>query len=232
MESGRSRSRPLGGGEQGCAARPSGQVRHWRSTLMQRRLRRYNADIGMYVINSRRWGLPREQIHVMHFTLGPIKPWQWYAPWVSDEFATWQAVRARLDAHGAAKVHSLIMDKGGAGCWPQEQSLGISYRAARQPADALDLVSTPDEAPCLETHLPEHQGLTRVAHVQGMALMSVRRPGTNALLLLAPVLAIAWLSRRHACSLAQDQLLCATGWSARQPALASRQWGCRRCAAA
>ena len=40
----------------------------------------------------------------MHFTLGPIKPWHWFAPWVSDEFATWQTMRAGLAAQDAAQV--------------------------------------------------------------------------------------------------------------------------------
>ena len=45
---------------------------------------RYNADIGLYVVNSNRWMVPREDIHVMHYTLGAnLKPWNWWTGWVT-----------------------------------------------------------------------------------------------------------------------------------------------------
>ena len=60
--------------------------------------------MGLYLINSRQWGMPRKDIAVMHFTLGPIKPWHWFAPWICDEFAVWQNLRARLALQDAAQV--------------------------------------------------------------------------------------------------------------------------------
>ena len=65
---------------------------------------RFNADLGLYMINSHSWTVPRESIHVIHFTLGPIKPWQWWAPWVADESSSWQAVRAQVHCRDAALV--------------------------------------------------------------------------------------------------------------------------------
>lgn len=38
----------------------------------------YNADMGLYVL-SRRFAFPGEPA-ITHFTLGPLKPWQWWAP--------------------------------------------------------------------------------------------------------------------------------------------------------
>ena len=48
------------------------------------------------MIGGHSWTIPRSTIRIMHFTLGPIKPWQWWAPWIADECATWQDARAAL----------------------------------------------------------------------------------------------------------------------------------------
>ena len=56
------------------------------------------------MINSHSWSMPREAIHVMHFTLGPIKPWHWWASWVAAESAAWQAVRSQVHCRDAALV--------------------------------------------------------------------------------------------------------------------------------
>ncbi|KAK9813431.1 hypothetical protein WJX73_008648 [Symbiochloris irregularis] len=55
-----------------------------------------NADLGLYMIGGHSWTIPRSSIRVMHFTLGPIKPWQWWAAWIADECATWQYTRSQL----------------------------------------------------------------------------------------------------------------------------------------
>lgn len=63
---------------------------------------RFNADIGLYVLNSNRWMIPEDKISVVHFTLGPIKPWQWWSSWVIKDVARWDAIRLRLpkDSNG------------------------------------------------------------------------------------------------------------------------------------
>ncbi len=45
--------------------------------------------------HSNTWPLPRSSLRVLHFTLGPLKPWQWWAPWLVPAAAEWQAVRRR-----------------------------------------------------------------------------------------------------------------------------------------
>jgi hypothetical protein len=44
---------------------------------------------------SNKWPLPRASLRVLHFTLGPLKPWQWWAPWLVPAADEWQAVRRR-----------------------------------------------------------------------------------------------------------------------------------------
>ena len=49
-----------------------------------------------------RWPLPEAALRVLHFTLGPVKPWHWWAPWLLPAAAAWQDVRTRTPAGGAA----------------------------------------------------------------------------------------------------------------------------------
>jgi len=54
----------------------------------------YNADVGLHVLNSNRWPIPEDQLAVLHFTLGPVKPWQWHSTWLMNIARTWQQARA------------------------------------------------------------------------------------------------------------------------------------------
>ncbi|GIL59457.1 hypothetical protein Vafri_14145 [Volvox africanus] len=56
----------------------------------------FNADVGLYVVGSNRWMLPRSSLYIIHFTLGPFKPWVWWSGWLVRENPAWQAYRARL----------------------------------------------------------------------------------------------------------------------------------------
>lgn len=57
----------------------------------------YNADLGLYVMNSNRWPIPVESIGVIHYTLGTMKPWDWWSVWLLGENAyRWQELRNRL----------------------------------------------------------------------------------------------------------------------------------------
>eukprot|EP00201_Polytomella_parva_P011545 CAMPEP_0175073890 /NCGR_PEP_ID=MMETSP0052_2-20121109/20886_1 /TAXON_ID=51329 ORGANISM="Polytomella parva, Strain SAG 63-3" /NCGR_SAMPLE_ID=MMETSP0052_2 /ASSEMBLY_ACC=CAM_ASM_000194 /LENGTH=325 /DNA_ID=CAMNT_0016341895 /DNA_START=35 /DNA_END=1009 /DNA_ORIENTATION=+ len=62
----------------------------------------FNADVGLYVVGSNRWMIPRSSIYAIHFTLATFKPWIWWTGWLVKENPAWDAVRARLpaDAHG------------------------------------------------------------------------------------------------------------------------------------
>ena len=42
-----------------------------------------------------RWPLPAASLRVLHFTLGPLKPWHWPATWLVPAATTWQDVRRR-----------------------------------------------------------------------------------------------------------------------------------------
>ena len=53
---------------------------------------RYNADIGLYVLNSNRWLLDGD-LKLIHYTLGAFKPWDWWCGWLIEEQSRW-AVRA------------------------------------------------------------------------------------------------------------------------------------------
>ena len=44
---------------------------------------------------SERWPLPESSLRVLHFTLGPLKPWHWFAPALVPAAAAWQDVRRR-----------------------------------------------------------------------------------------------------------------------------------------
>ncbi|PNH01302.1 putative glucuronosyltransferase [Tetrabaena socialis] len=56
----------------------------------------YNADIGLFVVGSNKWMIPRSSLYIIHYTLGPFKPWVWWSGWLVAENPAWQAVRARL----------------------------------------------------------------------------------------------------------------------------------------
>eukprot|EP00899_Mesostigma_viride_P022103 jgi/Mesvir1/3077/Mv12057-RA.2 len=56
----------------------------------------FNADVGLYLISSNKFMQPRERLAIVHYTLGPLKPWQWWAPWVVDVASQWQEYRQRL----------------------------------------------------------------------------------------------------------------------------------------
>lgn len=68
-----------------AAAQPIGQLARLPTA--------FNADVGLFVLNANRWPIPAEQLAVLHFTLGPIKPWQWMAPWLISAADTWQEAR-------------------------------------------------------------------------------------------------------------------------------------------
>lgn len=66
---------------------------------------KFNADIGLYVLNSNRWMIPENEIHIVHFTLGPIKPWQWWSSWVIKDVKRWDGYRSRLPRDSLGYSH-------------------------------------------------------------------------------------------------------------------------------
>lgn len=65
----------------------------------------YNADVGLYLFNSERWSIPESKLRVVHFTLGPIKPWNWWSSWLLKPGAQWQYFRSHL-SHAAGPGNS------------------------------------------------------------------------------------------------------------------------------
>ena len=56
---------------------------------------KYNADIGMYYLNSQ-WSIPESEIKIIHYTLGPLKPMQWWTYPLFDQNWIWNEYRERL----------------------------------------------------------------------------------------------------------------------------------------
>jgi hypothetical protein len=56
----------------------------------------YNGDVGLFILNANRWMIAPEDVKVIHFTLGPFKPWNWWTPFVVTPTSQWDAMRDRL----------------------------------------------------------------------------------------------------------------------------------------
>jgi len=69
-----------------------------RSLTDQRTLELTSSASLRCVAASNKWPLPRDTLSVLHYTLGPLKPWQWWTPWLIDAADEWQAVRRRTGA--------------------------------------------------------------------------------------------------------------------------------------
>ena len=61
---------------------------------------RLNADMGLYYAHSE-WDVPANEVRIIHYTLGPIKPWKWWTltSGLFDLSYLWQDVRKRLPNH-------------------------------------------------------------------------------------------------------------------------------------
>ena len=55
----------------------------------------YNADIGQYYVYTSRF-FPLEPYKVLHYTLGPVKPWRWWAYPIFDQNWHWVELRDKL----------------------------------------------------------------------------------------------------------------------------------------
>ena len=55
----------------------------------------YNMDAGMYYLRSE-WLIPRKDFRFLHYTFGPIRPWQWLTYPLFDLNHEWQGLRFRL----------------------------------------------------------------------------------------------------------------------------------------
>ncbi|KAF8388225.1 hypothetical protein HHK36_026891 [Tetracentron sinense] len=62
---------------------------------MERLSTLYNADVGLYML-ANKWMVDEKELQVIHYTLGPLKPWDWWTAWLLKPVDVWQNVRERL----------------------------------------------------------------------------------------------------------------------------------------
>lgn len=86
------------------AAAEGGRAQH--AVELGRLPTQYNADLGLYVLNSNRWTLPEDTIGVLHYTLATFKPWDWWSTWLLGGNARlWQQLRQRLPPAADGRYH-------------------------------------------------------------------------------------------------------------------------------
>ncbi|XWS64775.1 hypothetical protein CRYUN_Cryun05aG0032600 [Craigia yunnanensis] len=56
----------------------------------------YNADVGLYML-ANKWMVDESELHVIHYTLGPLKPWDWWTSWLLKPVDVWHNVREQLE---------------------------------------------------------------------------------------------------------------------------------------
>lgn len=62
---------------------------------MERLSTLYNADVGLYML-ANKWMVNENELCVIHYTLGPLKPWDWWTSWLLKPVDVWQNVRVQL----------------------------------------------------------------------------------------------------------------------------------------
>lgn len=56
----------------------------------------YNADVGLYML-ANKWMVDEKELRVIHYTLGPLKPWDWWTAWILKPVDLWQNIREQLE---------------------------------------------------------------------------------------------------------------------------------------
>ncbi|XP_076885898.1 inositol phosphorylceramide glucuronosyltransferase 1-like [Bidens hawaiensis] len=56
----------------------------------------YNADVGLYML-ANKWMVDEKELCLIHYTLGPLKPWDWWTSWLLKPVDIWQEVREHLE---------------------------------------------------------------------------------------------------------------------------------------
>ncbi|KQJ83610.1 hypothetical protein BRADI_5g15780v3 [Brachypodium distachyon] len=56
----------------------------------------YNADVGLYML-ANKWMVDEKDLRVIHYTLGPLKPWDWWTAWLVKPVEIWQDIRQKLE---------------------------------------------------------------------------------------------------------------------------------------
>lgn len=74
----------------------SPEIRQARPKKMERLSTLYNADVGLFAL-ANKWMVDAKELRVIHYTLGPLKPWDWYTAWVLEPTKMWQDIRITLE---------------------------------------------------------------------------------------------------------------------------------------
>lgn len=74
----------------------SPEIRKARPKKMERLTTLYNADVGLFAL-ANKWMVDASELRVIHYTLGPLKPWDWYAEWLLEPVKMWQDIRVTLE---------------------------------------------------------------------------------------------------------------------------------------
>ena len=83
----------------------------------------YNADVGIYYTVSQ-WRIPQEELMILHYTLGPVKPWRWWSYPLFSLNWQWLRLRAMLPSHCEICVWNFVY-------WLPMLILGILYISSR-----------------------------------------------------------------------------------------------------
>jgi len=62
---------------------------------MERLSTLYNADVGLFAL-ANKWMVDAKELRVIHYTLGPLKPWDWWTSWLLQPVDMWQDIRVTL----------------------------------------------------------------------------------------------------------------------------------------
>lgn len=62
---------------------------------MERLSTLFNADVGLYML-ANKWMVDEKELRVIHYTLGPLKPWDWWTSWLVKPVDAWQNIREQL----------------------------------------------------------------------------------------------------------------------------------------
>ncbi|KNA09633.1 hypothetical protein SOVF_151810 [Spinacia oleracea] len=63
---------------------------------MERLSTLYNADVGLYML-ANKWMVDEKELRVIHYTLGPLKPWDWWTAWLVKPVDLWQDIRQKVE---------------------------------------------------------------------------------------------------------------------------------------
>ncbi|XP_074311401.1 inositol phosphorylceramide glucuronosyltransferase 1 [Silene latifolia] len=72
------------------------EVKSRTAPSMQRLSTLYNADVGLYML-ANKWMVDEKELRVIHYTLGPLKPWDWWTAWLVKPVDLWQDIRLKVE---------------------------------------------------------------------------------------------------------------------------------------